>query len=113
VELHLAADGYREAFAADLPVSDTSAMAVAQRPIAASAFEERSTAPAWRTLPCWFVIAADDRAIHPDAQRFMAHRADADVVELAASHSVARSRPAEVAAHLRRAALSARARAHR
>jgi pimeloyl-ACP methyl ester carboxylesterase len=109
VDLYLTADRYRGAFGADLPERVTSVAAVAQRPIAAVAFEEHSGIAAWKTLPCWYVVATADRAIHPDAQRFMAQRIGADTIEVEASHSVAVSRPTEVAGHIRAAAIVARA----
>ena len=67
---------------------------------------------AWRTLPTWFVVATADRAIHPDAQRFMANRAGAETIEVDASHAVAPSQPVAVAAHIRTAALGSRAAPH-
>jgi pimeloyl-ACP methyl ester carboxylesterase len=103
-ELHLTTASYRSVFAADLPERVTSVAAVAQRPVAAHAFREPAVAAAWRTLPCWFVIATADRVIHPEAQRFMARRTGADTIEVDASHAVALSRPTEVAAHIRTAA---------
>ncbi|MBO3751911.1 alpha/beta hydrolase [Streptosporangiaceae bacterium NEAU-GS5] len=108
VELSLSVDRFPAVFAADLPERAAAAAAVAQRPIASIAFEERVAAAAWRTLPSWAVIATADRAIHPDAQRFMARRAGADTIEIDASHAVALTRPAEVAAHIRRATRESR-----
>ncbi len=105
VELSLATDQYRAVFAADLPERLTSVAALAQRPIAAVAFQQRCTVAAWRGLPSWFVIAGADQHIHPEAQRFMARRIGAATIELDASHAVARSRPTEVAGHIRTAAL--------
>lgn len=102
-ELYLAADRYHEVFAADLPERLTSVAAAAQRPVATAAFEQRRTAAAWQRLPSWFVVATADQAIHPEAQRFMARRIGADTIEVAASHAIIRSRPAEVAAHIRTA----------
>lgn len=107
VELYLRADRFAEVFGADLPDAWTTVAAATQRPVAASAFEETSPAVAWRTLPTWFVVATADEAIHPEAQRFMAQRAGAATIEVDASHSVARSQPATVAAHIRAAALAA------
>jgi pimeloyl-ACP methyl ester carboxylesterase len=109
MELHVEADRFAEVFGADLPASLAAVTAVTQRPVAAVAFEETSPVVAWRTVPTWFVVATADRAIHPDAQRFMAQRAGADTIEVDASHAVARSQPAAVAAHIRTAALSTRA----
>ena len=108
VELYLRPDRFAEVFAADLPASLTSVAAAAQRPVAASAFEETSPVVAWRTLPTWFVVATEDRAIHPAAQRFMAQRAGAITIEVDGSHAVARSQPAAVTEHIRAAAFATR-----
>jgi pimeloyl-ACP methyl ester carboxylesterase len=109
VELYVTVERYRDVFAADLPERTTTAAAAAQRPIAAAAYQQPVTAAAWTTRPSWFVVATADRAIHPDAQRFMARRAGAHTVEVDASHAVARSRPDEVTTHIRAAAAAARA----
>ena len=109
VELYLTADRYHDVFAADLPERTTAAAAAAQRPVAAIAFQQAVAAAAWTTLPSWFVVATADRAIHPDAQRFMARRCGADTIEVDASHAVARSRPAEITTHIRAAAAASRA----
>lgn len=109
VELYLTPSRYRQVFAADLPEQTTAVAAVAQRPVAAAAFQERVAAAAWTTRPSWFVVATADQAIHPDAQRFMAQRAAADAIEVDASHAITRSRPIEVAEHIRTATAATRA----
>ena len=76
VELTIAPELYREAFAADLPTEVTDVLAVSQRPFAAI-FEDRAQAAAWKTLPSWAVVATSDKAIPPDAERHMAQRAGA------------------------------------
>ena len=96
-ELTIAPELYRSAFAADLPAETTEVLAVMQRPFAAI-FDERAQAAAWKTLPSWAVIATADNAIHPDAERHMAHRAGAETIEVDASHSIALSQPDAVAA---------------
>jgi pimeloyl-ACP methyl ester carboxylesterase len=111
-ELCLAAGHYRAAFAADLPDRVALVAAATQRPITAAAFEERCTDAAWRRLPSWFVIAAADQALHPEAQRYLARRIGADTIEVDASHAITRSRPAEVAALVRTAARATRADSH-
>lgn len=107
-ELYITTERFAAVFAADVPASVTAVSAVAQRPAAAAAFEEKSAAPAWTTRPSWFVVASADQAIHPDAQRFMAHRAGADTIEVDGSHAVAVAQPGAVAAHIRSAALATR-----
>ena len=96
VELTIAPELYREAFAADLPTEITDVLAVSQRPFAAI-FEDRAQAAAWKTLPSWAVVATSDKAIPPDAERHMAQRAGAQTVEVDASHSIALSQPKAVA----------------
>jgi len=86
-DLFLDPDAFREAFAADLDPETAAVMAAAQRPYAAAAFAATpSTPPAWKTLPCWYLLGTEDKAIPPALQRFMAERANATIVEVPASH---------------------------
>jgi pimeloyl-ACP methyl ester carboxylesterase len=72
-------------------------MALTQRPVAGDAFTSVVTGtPAWHSLPSWAIVATADHAIHPNAERDMAKRAGAEVVELDASHVVAVSQPERV-----------------
>jgi pimeloyl-ACP methyl ester carboxylesterase len=87
---------FREAFAADLPAEQTAVMAATQRPVAASAFTDPSGPPAWKTLPCWAVVATGDKAAGSDVVRSMAQRAGADIVEVEGSHVVMVSQPQAV-----------------
>jgi pimeloyl-ACP methyl ester carboxylesterase len=105
-DLYVKRDAFRAAFAADLPAGCCATTAVSQRPVTVAALEEKAQAAAWKALPSWYVVASADRALDPDAQRFMAQRANAQVVELDASHSVARSQPEAVANAIRIAAMS-------
>jgi pimeloyl-ACP methyl ester carboxylesterase len=102
VELTIAPELYREAFAADLPEDVTRVLAVSQRPFAAI-FEDRAEAAAWKTLPSWYVVATADNAIPPDGERHMARRAGAQTIEVDASHSIALSQPTAVAELIRTA----------
>ncbi|TCC48553.1 alpha/beta hydrolase [Kribbella pittospori] len=90
---------------ADLPASDGAVFLAAQRPVSAVAFTEpvEKTAPA--ALPKYAVIPSGDKAIAPDAERFMAKRAGATITEIpGASHLVALSQPAAVTKVIERAA---------
>jgi hypothetical protein len=80
--------------------------AYAQRPVAAACFDEKTEHAAWKELPSWAVVATADRAIQPDAERAMATRAGAHMVELDGSHAVARSQPMAVAELIRTAVFS-------
>ena len=86
-DLYLAPEAFHEAFAADVDPATAAVMAAAQRPYAAAAFAVTpSTPPAWKTLPCWYLLGTEDKAIPPALQRFMAERANATIVEVPASH---------------------------
>ena len=86
-DLYLAPEAFREAFAADVDPETAAVMAAAQRPYAAAAFAATPSAPpAWNTLPCWYLLGTEDKAIPPELQRYMAERADATIVEVPASH---------------------------
>src|SRR3954447_14636341 len=102
VELTIAPELYREAFAADLPEDVTRVLAVRQRPFAAI-FEDRAQAAAWKSLPSWAGVATSDNAIPPDGERRMAQRAGAQTIEVDASHSIALSQPTAVAELIRTA----------
>ncbi|MFJ8582559.1 alpha/beta fold hydrolase [Micromonospora sp. NPDC093277] len=68
-----------------------------QQPIASSAFSEAMGVPAWRSLPSWYLIAAQDEAIPPDAQRMFASRMGATATEVPAGHLAMVSHPDEAA----------------
>jgi pimeloyl-ACP methyl ester carboxylesterase len=53
--------------------------------------------PAWRTLPSWYLVATDDQALLPDAERLFATRMGATTVEIPSSHVAMVSHPSEVA----------------
>jgi pimeloyl-ACP methyl ester carboxylesterase len=82
-DLYIDPSKFRAVMAADVPASVTNVLATAQRPIAEAALEEKSTAPAWKTIPSWYLIGGKDRAIDPAAERFMAKRAKAHAIEIA------------------------------
>ena len=87
VDLYLDRDAFHEAFAADVDPDTAAAMAAAQRPYAAAAFAGTPSGQlAWKTLPCWYLLGTEDKAIPPALQRFMAERANATIVEVPASH---------------------------
>jgi pimeloyl-ACP methyl ester carboxylesterase len=85
-----------EAVAHEAP--EAAVMAASQRPIALSAGTETSGPAAWKSIPSWALVATADRAIGTSNVRFMARRAGARIVEVAASHAVPVSQPDDVAA---------------
>jgi pimeloyl-ACP methyl ester carboxylesterase len=84
---------FQEAFAADLPQSQTAVLAATQRPIAEVTFAEPTTAPAWKTLPAWAVVPTGDKTVGTDVVRFYAERAEATIVEVEGSHAIMISQP--------------------
>jgi pimeloyl-ACP methyl ester carboxylesterase len=87
---------FREAFAHDVSADDGLVMAAAQKPFAASNFQQPIPAAAWKNIPSWYIVARGDAAIPPELERFMAKRIGATVTEVDASHVAYISRPAEV-----------------
>jgi pimeloyl-ACP methyl ester carboxylesterase len=99
---------FQKVFAADVPARQTRLMAAEQRPVAVAALASPSSAPAWRTIPSWYLVAGADQAIPPAAERAMAQRAHAHTVTIpGASHAVAVSHPDAVAELVEAAARSA------
>ncbi|TDV48737.1 alpha/beta fold hydrolase [Actinophytocola oryzae] len=88
---------FHDVFAGDLRQATTDVMWATQRPADLRALQEPSGAPAWRTIPSWYLVARDDKVIPPAAQRFMAGRAGARVHEVHASHVAMISQPAATA----------------
>jgi pimeloyl-ACP methyl ester carboxylesterase len=81
---------YREPFAADLPDARVRVLAATQRPVTEAALKDASGAPAWKSIPSWFIYGTADRSIPPALHQFMAKRANAreTVVVKGASHLV-------------------------
>jgi pimeloyl-ACP methyl ester carboxylesterase len=99
-DLYVLQDKFHDAFAPDLPEAAALVAAAEQRPITDIAFGEPAAgAPAWKTIPSWFVYGDHDTAIPPQAHAFMALRAHAraTVVVKGASHVVMISHPDAVA----------------
>ena len=79
-------------------------MYAVQQPLAMSAFGEVMGVPAWKTLPSWYLVAADDQALPPDAERLFATRMGATTTEIPASHVAMVSHPQDVAQLIQTAA---------
>jgi pimeloyl-ACP methyl ester carboxylesterase len=73
-------------FAADLDPAQARVLYAVQQPISMSTFEYTMGVPAWKSLPSWFVVATNDEAIPPDAERQFAQRMNATTVEVTAGH---------------------------
>jgi pimeloyl-ACP methyl ester carboxylesterase len=73
-------------FAGDLDPAKARILYAVQQPISMSTFDYTMGEPAWKSLPSWFVVAANDEAIPPDAERQFAKRMGAKTVEVSAGH---------------------------
>jgi pimeloyl-ACP methyl ester carboxylesterase len=97
-------DLFHQQFAADVSPAQAALMSATQRPVAAIALTEGlpTEAPAWRSIPSWFVLGGEDRNIPVELQRFLADRAGAKGArEVAgASHAISVSQPEAVAASI-------------
>jgi pimeloyl-ACP methyl ester carboxylesterase len=93
-DIYIKQAAFRDVFAADVPAREAAAMAATQRPVENNSLGGVFVGtPAWRTIPSWALVASQDNAIPPAAERFMAERANAHIVEVKASHAVSVSHP--------------------
>jgi pimeloyl-ACP methyl ester carboxylesterase len=83
-------------FAADVESAQARVMHAVQQPISMSAFEDVMGKPAWKSHPSWYLVATNDEAIPPDAERQFASRMGATTVEVPSSHVAMVSHPDEV-----------------
>lgn len=95
-DLYIDPAKFRAVFAADLPARLTARMATAQRPVSLAAGQEKSTAPAWKQIPSWYLVGRQDQVFTAEAQRFMAERAGARITEIDSSHACYVSHPVKV-----------------
>jgi pimeloyl-ACP methyl ester carboxylesterase len=90
-------DDFVKHFAADVDPVRAKVMHAVQQPLAGSTFNDVMGVPAWKSLPCWYLVATQDQAIPPDAERMFASRMGATTIEVPSSHVAMVSHPAEVA----------------
>ena len=89
-------DDFVNHFAADVDAVKARVMYAVQQPLHSSALVDVMGAPAWKSLPSWFLVAEGDQAIPPDAQRQFAPRMGATTVEVSTNHVAMVSHPDEV-----------------
>jgi pimeloyl-ACP methyl ester carboxylesterase len=95
---------FAASFAGDVNPDVAAFMADSQVPWGLDALGGTVAEPAWKSKPSWYLVATEGRMIPPDAQRAMAERAGATIVEAKGSHAVYVSQPRAVADHIERAA---------
>jgi pimeloyl-ACP methyl ester carboxylesterase len=100
----LSEDDFVHHFAADVDPVQAKAMHAVQQALAASALGTQMGVPAWKSLPSWYLVAANDQAIPPEAERQFAGRMGAVTVEIPSSHVAMVSHPDDVTQLIKNAA---------
>jgi pimeloyl-ACP methyl ester carboxylesterase len=93
----LSEDDFVNHFAADVDPIQAKVLYAVQQALASSAFTDVMGVPAWKSLRSWYLVAENDEALPPDAQRQLAARMGATIVEIPSSHVAMVSHPQEVA----------------
>lgn len=96
-------------FAADVEPVEAKVMFAVQQPLALTSLTDVMGAPAWKSLPSWYLVSSNDEAIPPDAERLFAKRMGATTVEVPSGHLAMISHPDEVARLIETAAKAVQA----
>jgi len=79
-------DAFVRHFAADVDPTKARVMYAVQQPLTTTTCNDVMGVPAWKSPPSWFLIAANDQVIPPEAERQFAKRMGATTVEVSTSH---------------------------
>src|SRR3989442_10649230 len=91
-------------FAGDLSEQEQKLVWATQGVPDADLFNQRMDGTAWRSKPSWYIVAKNDRTVHPDLERFVAKRMGATTYEVDSSHVPMLSKPKLVLDVIRAAA---------
>jgi pimeloyl-ACP methyl ester carboxylesterase len=91
-------------FAGDLPEEEQRLVWATHFAPAADLFGRNAPGTAWRTKPSWYIVASNDRTVHPELQRSAAKRMGATTFEVESSHVAMLSQPGFVLDVIRTAA---------
>ena len=89
-------DDFVRHFAAGVDPVKARVLFAVQQGLSMTTFEDVMGSPAWKSHPTSYLVAKNDEAIPPDAERMFAKRMGADTVEVAAGHLAMVSHPREV-----------------
>ena len=89
-------DDFVNHFPADIDPVKAKVLYAVQQPLSVNVFSDVMTAPAWKSLPSWYLVAQADQALPPDAQRMFANRMGATTAEVPSGHLAMVSHPADV-----------------
>jgi pimeloyl-ACP methyl ester carboxylesterase len=93
-------------FAGDLPEQEQKLVWATHIPPDADLFNQKVEGTAWRSKPSWYIVANDDRTVHPELERFAAKRMGAHTYDINSSHVPMLSHPGVVLDVIRTAANS-------
>ena len=88
---------FHAGFCADLPQATADFMNASQQPIVGNCFATPVTEAAWKDKPGYGIVATEDKAINPEAERNMYKRANDKITEIKGSHAIFISQPEAVA----------------
>jgi pimeloyl-ACP methyl ester carboxylesterase len=92
----LSEDDFLNHFAGDVEPKRARVLYAVQQALGLSAFTDLMRVPAWKSRPSWYLVAQNDEAIPPDAERLFAARMGAATIEVPSSHVAMVSHPREV-----------------
>ena len=80
-------------FAGDLPEEEQKVVWATQVAPVADLFNQKVEGIAWRSKPSWYIVATEDRTVHPELERFVAKRMGATPPRVDSSHVPMLSNP--------------------
>src|ERR1700750_3454833 len=96
-------------FCGDLSDGDQKLVLATQGAPKPDLFEAKVGGTAWKSKPSWYIVAKNDRTVHPDLESFFAKRMGATASELDSSHVPMLSQPERVTDVIRTAAKAVQA----
>jgi pimeloyl-ACP methyl ester carboxylesterase len=93
-----------ECFAGDLSEEEQKLVWATQGVPSADLFDQKLPGAAWKAKPSWYIVANNDRTVHPDLERFVADRMGATTHDVDSSHVPMLSNPGVVLDVIREAA---------
>ena len=98
-----------DCFAGDLSAEEQKVVWAAQGVPSLDLFTQKLKGAAWKTKPSWYIVAKNDRTVHPELERFCAKRMGATTTEVESSHVPMLSNPSLVIDVIRKAAIAVQA----
>jgi len=92
----LTEDDFVRHFAADVDPVKARVLFAVQQGLSMTTFEDVMGTPAWKSYPTSYLVAKNDEALAPEAERMFAKRMGAHTIEVAAGHLAMVSHPDEV-----------------